>query len=473
MGNVEFGIPVLLKSLTDEFAKRQCRCFYFSIPYGKGIDGDEELYNKLEINAERFDLSNNKNLWTYHEYKLYSEDEMKDMIRLNLDIARINRGLDRTQQYENEVKSYLEGIREADQHFGIDLFIVWSMRLRERTIYHYARKHNIPIYIFEHGYFRPFTLTVDSRGINYENSLPRSSDFYLNTAYNEERLQQYLLSPETAVKDEQAHKKYREICDTHRLIEDSSKKRKIGSRLINKLKNGSVIYSIERQIKKYTIQTLENRQVNYKLKSCNRISERLISSGEQFIFVPFQLQTDTQTVLFSPYIKTMKTLVVLMSEAVEKYNEKNEANINVVFKPHPLYKIKEPDMNILEILKVCKKYKNSYFNTTISTTNLIDQSYFVATINSTVGIEALTRGKRVMTLGQAFYNIEGITHYVNHQDKLADGIFQTIHKPYNEKLIKHFLYYIRFHYFSEIFYLHPDSASVERLVDRIMNNMRL
>lgn len=424
----------------------------------------------MGINAERFDLSNNKTQWGYYEYKLYSEGEMNDMIRLNLDIAKINRGLDRTQHYEKEVKSYLEGIREADQQFGIDLFIVWSMRLRERTIYHYAKKHNIPIYIFEHGYFRPFTLTVDSQGINYENSLPRSSDFYLNLAYDEERFRKYLLSPETAVKNEQVHKKYREICDAHRLMHASPTKIKIGSRVISKLKDGSITYSIRRQINKYIIQPLGNIQVDYKLQSCNRISERLISSGEQYIFVPFQLQTDTQTVLFSPYIKTMKTLVVLMSEAVEKYNEMNEAKLKVVFKPHPMYKIKEPDMNMLEILKICEKYKYSYFNTTISTLNLIDRSQFIVTINSTVGIEALTRGKRVMTLGQAFYNIEGITHYVDHPDKLVDGIFQTIHKPYNEKLIRHFLYYIRFHYFSEIFYLHPDSASVERLVDRIMNN---
>ncbi|GIO41963.1 capsular polysaccharide export protein, LipB/KpsS family [Paenibacillus apis] len=470
MGNVEFGIPVLLKRLTDEFNQRQCQCFYFTIPNGKGIDGDKELYNKLEINAIRFNLFNKWNHWKYHEYRLYTEVEIVNMLKLDRDIEKVKTGLDRTGLYKHQVESYLESIREADELFGIDLFIVWSMRLRERTIYQYAKKHNIPIYIFEHGYFRPFTLTVDTEGINFENSLPRSSDFYLKGTFDEERFQKYLTHPEIAVKDKSITTRYREICSAH--SRSNGLKGEINLRTyITKLDKKKLANITKRLKNKYIIQPLITKRVDYQIAAYNRLSEEMIALGHQYIFVPFQLQTDTQTVLYSPYIKTMLKLVAIMSEAVAVYNSKYQAKLNVVFKPHPMYKVKEPDLNMLDIIGVCKKYKNCYINTTLSTSTLINSSEFVATINSTVGIEALTQGKKVMTLGQAFYNIEGIVQNVEHPDQLVDSIYNTVHNPRNEELIKHFLYYIRFHYFAEIFYLHPDLASVRRLADRILDNL--
>jgi capsule polysaccharide modification protein KpsS len=468
MGNVEFGIPVLLKRLTDELNKRQCRCFYFTIPNGKGIDGDEELYHKLEINAVRFDLIKDKSM-KYNEYQLYSKVEMNDMIKLNRELELMKNGLDKTEIYKHEVRSYLECIREADERYRIDMFIVWSMRFRERIIYQYARKHNIPIYIFEHGYFRPFTLTVDTEGINFENSLPRSSEFYLNQIIDEERLKKYLNAPETAIKDARITENYKKICESHSRTKQVKSIPKL-SPYISNLSISSLVKIARRAKNKYINQPLTHKRVNYHLNAYNQLSEQMISSGGQYIFVPFQLQTDTQTVLYSPYIKTMLQLVTFMSEAVAEYNDKYQTNLNIVFKPHPMYQIKEPNLNLLDILEVCKKFKNCYMNTSLSTTTLIKDCEFVATINSTVGIEALTQGKKVMTLGQAFYNIDGIVEHVKTPDQLLDGIYRTIHKPRNQTLVNRFLYYIRFNYFSEIFYLHPDAASVERLVNRILNN---
>lgn len=457
MGNVEFGIPVLLKRLTEEFSNRQCQCFYFSIPNGKGIDGSKELFEALNIQAQRIDITNS-NEHELVEHLNYSQDELEDMLRLI--------PIDKREATIKQVKDYLESIRRSDQEIGIDMLIVWGNRTRERTIYHYAKKHNIPIYIFEHGYFRPFTLTVDSVGINFENSVPRTREFYSNVKFDRQRFDRFLTCPEYAVKDEQVTKEFRMISEKY-----SNSKSETSERLHKQIKKvfreGKIRQAIRRQLSKLVNHIISFRY-KQQLNALNTKTRHFLESGDRFLFVPFQLETDTQTVLFSPYIKTMEELVLLFSDAIDRYNRDYNDNLKVVFKTHPMYTIKEPAMELSRIIATCHANQNIFITNSVGTDDLITKSECVITINSTVGIEALVMNKKVVTLGNAFYNIEGIVNHVKQPSELNDVLYKTLTSEPDWNLVERFLYYIRFHYFSEIFYLNPDKASVKRLVDRIL-----
>lgn len=118
---------------------------------------------------------------------------------------------------------------------------------------------------------------------------------------------------------------------------------------------------------------------------------------ERFIFVPFQVPHDTQIVCYSPWINSMEMLYDEVIKAVKKLND---PSLKVVFKEHPSWH--------KHYSSLYNKDEIGLFANGNSTAELIEKAQAVVTINSTVGMESLLMGKRVITLGNACYNIEGL-----------------------------------------------------------------
>ena len=93
--------------------------------------------------------------------------------------------------------------------------------------------------------------------------------------------------------------------------------------------------------------------------------------------------------------------------------------------------------------------------------NLIDRSDAVLLINSTVGIEALMRGRRVITLGDAFYSGMGWTEDVRAVDSLTGAIERLGAEPNvpddRKPSLASFLYWLIFCYFAD-----PAAPDIER-----------
>lgn len=168
----------------------------------------------------------------------------------------------------------------------------------------------------------------------------------------------------------------------------------------------------------------------------------------------------------------MLELVNVVSREVELYNKQWGSNIRIIYKLHPLHSSKDPTFNLEEVVEACGRYNNSYVTTELDTKTLISKAKAVITINSTVGIEAPSLGKKVITLGNAFYNIEGIVTHCSSPGLLNRHVKDILEQEINQNLITRFLYYLRFQYFSEIFYLAPDKDSVKRLIDKIEKSIR-
>jgi len=116
---------------------------------------------------------------------------------------------------------------------------------------------------------------------------------------------------------------------------------------------------------------------------------------EAYIFVPFQVPSDMQILALSPWIGSMVQLHDEIAALAEAFPGRH-----FVIKEHPSFP--------LSIQDVVRPHSHIRFANSGNTRELIEGADAVITVNSTVGLEALTLGKKVITLGDAHYAIDGI-----------------------------------------------------------------
>lgn len=154
---------------------------------------------------------------------------------------------------------------------------------------------------------------------------------------------------------------------------------------------------------------------------------------ERYVFVPFQEDRDSQVRLFSPWVGDMRQLFALGERLVA------ETGLTVVFKEHPSSRDAYPELHQ-------RTHERLLFANGNSTQALIEGSQFVVTLNSTVGLESILLGKPVVTLGQAFFSIEGVTMQADSADELVRLARQFPDWPLDDALRRSFLHYLKNEY---------------------------
>lgn len=157
---------------------------------------------------------------------------------------------------------------------------------------------------------------------------------------------------------------------------------------------------------------------------------------EHFVFVPFQVPHDTQIVCYSTWIDSMETLYEEVIKAVKMLND---PSLKVVFKEHPSWH--------KHYTSLYKKDPIGLFANGNSTTELIEKAEAVVTINSTVGMESLLLGKRVITLGDACYNIENLVLHASDSQQLINALSKVSQGwQMNRLLCEKFFSYLKYVY---------------------------
>ncbi|WP_373074043.1 hypothetical protein [Sulfurimonas sp.] len=167
-------------------------------------------------------------------------------------------------------------------------------------------------------------------------------------------------------------------------------------------------------------------------------SDKATELPSEYIFVPFQVDYDTQIIKNSPWVKNMRELFSVIENTAKNSHQ------NFVLKEHPSSGINYPDLH-----KRVKNIPNMSFQNGYSTQELIEKSIAVITVNSTVGIESLLFHKKVIVLGNAFYAINGITHPVKSLDKLNKLIGNLDNLEIDVELVDKFLRYLNYDYLIE------------------------
>ncbi|MCH9814170.1 MAG: hypothetical protein K0U47_09550 [Epsilonproteobacteria bacterium] len=175
-------------------------------------------------------------------------------------------------------------------------------------------------------------------------------------------------------------------------------------------------------------------------KNRQKFIEKRIDFPNKFIFIPFQIDHDTQILVHSPWIKDM----MFLYDTIEKIATEVDEELIFVFKEHPSNRKEYPDLH----MRAAHNPRICFMNEA-STQALIEHAQAIITINSTVGVESLLFYKKVITLGNAFYNIEGIVKSAQSTEVLARIVSQLDSWKVDQHLITNFIAYLYYDYLFE------------------------
>jgi len=173
--------------------------------------------------------------------------------------------------------------------------------------------------------------------------------------------------------------------------------------------------------------------------------------------VPFQVHDDTQVLINSPWVPTMQKFY----EALETSLPYLDSDISFVIKEHPSDKVTYPDLY--------NKNERMLFANGNNTQALIENSCAVITLNSTVGVESLLLGKSVITLGNAFYNIEGVATHAFDQASLNNTVKNLANLERDDSLIQSFLFYLQENYLIEGWSKNFDQKHLLKMSNRMIS----
>jgi|TARA_B110000908_G_scaffold169315_1_gene226190 capsular polysaccharide export protein len=265
-------------------------------------------------------------------------------------------------------------------------------RLPEQVIKNIAKKSYIPVIHFENGLL-PNTTTFDLLGVNNSNSLPRSAAFYAN---------------------------YKAIGMDDTIVETT-----LVQRSFHRLKRNYV------------------QHPNFHLQL-----------PKKFIFVPLQVLFDSQVLLNSPNIKTMRELYDWIEFSTLNCTDES---LHFVVKEHPSDPHRYTDLY--------NRHSRIMFSNK-TTQELIEKSDAVVTLNSSVGIESLCLGKRVFVLGASCYAIKGITTPIASKEELSQQINGLENWQLDLSLVNKFIAYVKDVYCVPISWRMPNQVHLDNLDKR-------
>lgn len=169
--------------------------------------------------------------------------------------------------------------------------------------------------------------------------------------------------------------------------------------------------------------TLSNEEILF-IENQFKIEKKTNKAPEkkgQNIFFPLQVQLDTNIILYCKYRSMRETFLDI-------YSALNTAESTFLIRPHP----EETTDTLINI----PRFDNVSVSKDKGLDYWLDWSDLVVTINSTVGLEALIKGKQVISLGQSIYSSAGLTQDLKSKNNSA-GVN-------HERLIKYLGYLTKF-----------------------------
>ncbi|MGD9709991.1 MAG: hypothetical protein AB7U65_09255 [Halothiobacillaceae bacterium] len=261
-----------------------------------------------------------------------------------------------------------------------------------------ARHLGIQVLYFENGVL-PNTTTVDPKGVNVANSVPRSPSFYRNYPLIEKKL---AASPSLVARKPRAGK---------------------------------------------------------------RLSSTTTALPAKYLLVPFQVDTDTQVVIHSPWIRDMRQFFQEMIQASRLWHDRE---LHIVFREHP-----SSSHGYADLHKTAQAMPRIHFINDRPLQEMIEHATAVVTINSTVGIEGLMLGRPVITLGEAFYNIDDLVLHASSSAELVAAVNQLADFKIDEQLRQGFLAYLRNDYAVSGSWKEASPEHLSHMAARIMELMRI
>lgn len=270
-----------------------------------------------------------------------------------------------------------------------DIILFGDTRAIHRAATQAARDAGIAVWVFEEGYLRPHWVTLERDGVNGFSRLPDDPDWYRETARD--------LGGFTGASAVGAGLRERIVYDFRWQAANYTQAWRYPRFRTHRP------YPIWAEYASWTtrLAVLRRRQ-----KQAAAVVADLLESGRRFHLFALQLDTDSQIRVHSPFGRLAAAIEAVMRD----FAAHAPADGLLVIKNHPLDNgwISWPRL-VARLARELDLGERVRFIDGGDLDALIDAAAGTVTVNSTVGMTALERGRPAICLGRAIYDVPGLT----------------------------------------------------------------
>ncbi len=322
------------------------------------------------------------------------------LTRKGAKVLRVNfNGGDWIDWFGSDVINFTGTQKQWDRFFGklcmkhgvTDLIVYGDCRTLHSIAIKRAQEVGIRVHVFEEGYIRPNWITLERDGVNGHSPLMPDQDALIKLHDTEQEEK-----PRNAEKVGPATRWVIFYCLRYYLFKTFLLKR-FQNYILHRP------YRPAQELLLWISSLLHSPLQKYRSL---RSKEELYKSQKHFYLVCLQLDSDAQIRVHSNYL----SMANFINEVLRSFAEHAPKDSLLVFKKHPL----DPDAIAYGTLVRLEAYSLGIRDRVIflhygNLPELIQNSEGVVLMNSTVGTSALHHGKPTIVLGEAIYNIPGLT----------------------------------------------------------------
>ena len=299
------------------------------------------------------------------------------------------RGADTT-NYRGTMEAWPEYISRFLLESKINkIFLFGDCRYYHREAIKAARDNGIEVYVFEEGYIRPNYVTLEKGGVNGFSSLSRVPDFYAVQSFDE--------SEPTTLPAQTSFRRMAFAAMAYYLA---------GAFLRPYFWNYEhhKSFSVLRKGTRWCKSGI--RKLFYARRDA-RWTRRLAGElSKRYFLVPLQVHSDAQVTHHSSY----KCIEDFIREVVASFDRYASQDAVLVFKHHPMDRGGRHYGRLIKSLcKRCGNWERVIYAHEIHLPTALDNARGVVVINSTVGLSALLHDAPVKAMGDAIYDMPGLT----------------------------------------------------------------
>jgi capsular polysaccharide export protein len=278
-----------------------------------------------------------------------------------------------------------------DREGVTDILMLGEQREYHRVATRLARERGITVAVTDFGYLRPDWITLEKNGMSRDSLFPRDPEVIRRISRGLEPVDFNFL-----FRDNFATMAFAEVVSA------------CGSWLVRFLYPGYRKHHLDNPVVFYCGVGLRLLRGKRNKEEADKMVGRLIADAvrEPFFLFPMQMEMDFQIRAYSPY----PDQITPISKVVASFAMHASENTHLVFKIHPM----DPGLRnwfriIREIAVRHGLEERVHFIDGGSLDLLLEHCAGVVTINSTVGVSTLQYGKPLKVLGDAVYDIVGLT----------------------------------------------------------------
>lgn len=272
-----------------------------------------------------------------------------------------------------------------------------------------AKRAGVRTHVFEEGYFRPHWVTLEVDGVNARSGLPRDINWYARAA----------AQLPSCVDAPQAFKSPFWQRAMHDVLYHAAG-------VMNPLRYpGYKSHSLESAPAEYVGYVKRYMRKAIRRQDDNEVFQTLIAQGTRFYFLPLQLDGDFQ-VRDHPTLNSMRAL---LEHVLQSFAQNAPRDTALLIKNHPL------DSGAVNLEKLVAKLvrdlglqQRVLYMEGGDIERITRRAAGTVTLNSTVGAVALSQACPTLALGNAIYNMPGLTD--------QNGLENFWHRPAEVDLIR-------------------------------------